>query len=456
MKLTKLVTIAFILGTASASALLAQTRPGSTPAEFPPASYMGKQYVDSTGCVFIRAGIDGTVSWVPRITRARQGVCGFRPTFAGQVAQAEPAQTAPAAGVTQITLAAPAQAVPATAPAPQPRPVTVAAPRPQPQPQPRPQVVRQVAAPAPMIVEKPVQSQRQPQTLPPRQPRQPALRTAPSVASGCVGGSPISTLYLRGKGVRCGPQTMPIVAPRNPAFPEPRGDVERGGFAFAAAPIEVSPHTRIVPRHVAINRLNTTNVQVPKGYNPVWEDGRLNPHRAEQSLAGHQAMTLIWTSTVPRRLINRADGRDVTASVPLVYPFTDYAVQQQQLGEVSIVQRDGQTLKRIVHNPGRTSRQAPVYSSRSTPPMAPKATRAQPKGEVAADGFVQVGAFRDPEAAQRLAREVQRMGLPVREGRYTRSGTTLRLVIAGPFDGQREVSRVVSRLRGAGYSAFAR
>ena len=38
---------------------LSEARP---PAEFPPASYQGLQYVDSRGCVYIRAGIDGDVS----------------------------------------------------------------------------------------------------------------------------------------------------------------------------------------------------------------------------------------------------------------------------------------------------------------------------------------------------------------------------------------------------------
>ena len=77
-----------------------------------------------------------------------------------------------------------------------------------------------------------------------------------------------------------------------------------------------------MPKHVAQNRLNTyDNVRVPPGYKTVWEDGRLNPRRTEQSLAGRSDMLLIWTQTVPRRLINQATGRDLTASVPLVYPY---------------------------------------------------------------------------------------------------------------------------------------
>lgn len=52
----------------------------SEPAEFPPVSFTGLQYVDSRGCAYVRAGAEGAVVWVPRVTRSRQAVCGMTPS----------------------------------------------------------------------------------------------------------------------------------------------------------------------------------------------------------------------------------------------------------------------------------------------------------------------------------------------------------------------------------------
>ena len=74
MRLYKLMAAACLTFAVSNTAGVAQNYKG--PAELPPASYGGAQFVDSQGCVFIRSGFDGNVTWVPRITRAREQLCG--------------------------------------------------------------------------------------------------------------------------------------------------------------------------------------------------------------------------------------------------------------------------------------------------------------------------------------------------------------------------------------------
>ncbi len=67
----------------------------SGPAELPPSGFTGTQFVDSKGCVYIRAGRGGIVNWVPCVTRQKQVVCGYKPSFAKtqtrQVAAVQPA-----------------------------------------------------------------------------------------------------------------------------------------------------------------------------------------------------------------------------------------------------------------------------------------------------------------------------------------------------------------------------
>lgn len=340
MKLTRLIAIATILGSISLSGLVAQTvSPGDQPAEFPPSSFKGKQYVDSNGCVFIRAGIDGDVAWIPRVTRKREGVCGFKPTFAGQVVPSEPADQVQA----ELIALDDAASAPISAPAVRPVPAPVRRPD-----APPVRVVRQTA-PAPNVVVRTVAD------APVRQPR---IIRADAV---CPSASELSQQYYSNTKypVRCGPQTQPIIA--NGTM-QPSVALPTRRSIRAEGPIQVNPQRWIAPLHVAINNLNTTNVTVPPGYRKVWNDDRLNPYRAYQTLEGHRAMQMMWTSTVPRRLINQANGEDVTAKVALVYPFTDYQHQRTGLGEVSVQRRSGKVVPQVI---GMPEAQRAVYSSRS-------------------------------------------------------------------------------------------
>lgn len=50
------------------------------PAELPPADFAGQQYVDSRGCMFVRAGTETEVLWVPRVSRQGVPICGNPPS----------------------------------------------------------------------------------------------------------------------------------------------------------------------------------------------------------------------------------------------------------------------------------------------------------------------------------------------------------------------------------------
>ena len=453
-----LMVLAAVLG---AGPVAAQSlRNNSGPAEYPPESYQGKQYVDSKGCVYIRAGVDGATTWVPRVARNRTVVCGFQPTGIASAAEAPPARRA---NVPVISAAAPEDGAPA-AEAPRQVRTAAAAPAPRPTPSARVPQTRQVrnTTPAPQrrVIQPaeptgagPAQTARivtsqvvrgiaspTPDVAPRAVRPSAAPRAAVQVGGNCAGMSALSQQYMIGDDVRCGPQAVyspygnsapapmtapapriaaPGYAPRTYGAPSvPSYDGDTPVRVIAAAPTNtrrvfevprtevrrvvpgvrtsqqaVSPQARVVPRHVYEERaLSREGVSVPEGYKPLWEDDRLNPRRAEQTLAGKRKMEMVWTQTVPRRL------------VPV---------------EVAPVQR--QHVVKKGH-----------FSSRNAPAPAP----------VAAARYVKVG-VRDSQSARRVAQNMANSGLRVRVGGNT--------VIAGPFASDADLAHAMAAARRSGY-----
>ena len=284
-----------------------------TPAEFPPSSYTAKQYVDSRGCVYIRAGIDGAVTWVPRVNRDRKPVCGFKPTGVQSATAAQSPATKP---VPEIKLEPPSSTAGRAVPPPVVAPKSVASgPTPRVQPtgvQPRQSTSVAIATPR----------------VSPSAQRAKAVAT-PAVSAGsatarCPDGSLARQDYVNQKGQRV--LVCPVASRAAAAVAKP---------AKVAPAVARDPNARTLPRAVYSDRLNAAKVRVPVGYRSVWEDDRLNPHRGEQGLqpaqlprrsmpagyrnawddgrlnpnrgnttaAGQASMDSIWTQTVPRKLV---------------------------------------------------------------------------------------------------------------------------------------------------------
>ena len=49
--------------------------------------------------------------------------------------------------------------------------------------------------------------------------------------------------------------------------------------------------------------ITPARLRIPPGYKPAYPPGRLNPHRGIGTPEGEARMNLIWTQTVPRRLV---------------------------------------------------------------------------------------------------------------------------------------------------------
>ena len=389
MRVFKIFTAAMLVSTVSIGALHAKSlRSAGEPFEFPPSSYKGKQYVDSKGCVFIRAGISGSVTWVPRVSRSRQQVCRQKPTFASAPRPDVPFVadvTPPAPKPTRVRVAAPTPApkpvvrTRVAKPIPAPKPVVrtrVAKPAPAPKPVVRTRIVKSAPAPAPKrVVRAPVA---QPMFKPAPQPKRivrrvvqtpvvaapkPVLATAPvaapkptqrrvaqrptrRVATGCRNASTFSQAYTNSSGrlaVRCGPQAKDPTGGyvhNTPTARTPRAQTRR---------VETPRPTRTVALTTITQRQQVQSTQrvvqiiqprkPPAGYQQVWTDGRDNPNRARGTAAGKAQMDMVWTATVPRRLIAVSTSQDTRRRIAIRLP-------KRQARNVTIVSTKSHSARR--------------------------------------------------------------------------------------------------------------
>lgn len=447
MKITRIIAIGLAVSSIAIGALQAQSlRDGSTPAEFPPSSFTGKQYVDSKGCVYVRAGIDGNVTWVPRVTRERKLVCGFKPSLSNP----QTATVAPPAAKSQpeqITIAPPA-AKPAAAPKPaaQAKPKTTAV-KTTPQrttKDPIPTTAGAgVAAPKTTTARtapKPAAPSPSPgpNTFKSTAPKPAATAPQPAPKQGkCPGASALSQKYINDGSrfpVRCGPQPeRPVTLPG-----ESLSSLDEGGV-----PVVDLGNNRVVERHIYEKRINTTDLGVPSGFRPAWDDDRLNEDRAERTLAPAR----IAAAAVPNGFRPAWDDERLNPARGQVTPAGEQATDQiwkRRLPRTLAPQPVDRPV--VTVSTKDAQKQAAPTATVST-----KSVR-QPVPETTKPRYIRVAAFADKSQARAAAQGLARQGLTVRLGTSQRGGKSTPIVLAGPYPTNTSAEAALSSVKRAGFA----
>ncbi len=440
VKMLKGVVLAALLVSSAAQAQSLKQIGG--PANAPPAGFQGQQFVDSRGCLFLRAGYGAGVNWVARVDRTHKPICNMMPTGGAAAQAALAADMAP----DPQAVAQPPTVMAATAPVVQGASVAVQVP------------VRQIAAPAPgpkptVVASTPAQPTH---PAPTRQasPAYQGMAVATSVAGvQCFDTAPVlervnvsggtALVCTRGDGstsgwlpprmagaaqARVAAQTVPpVAAPVYAMAPAAR-------VASQTVPVQVYA----VPQPLA--RGSHALPKPPKGWVYAWKDDRLNPLRGVGTAEGQAQQDQVWQRTIPMVLLTEPP------------PQTAF---QHSLG---IHPKVAAKLYPTISTTVSTMSASPVAqpaSSTSVSVMQVSATPAAPQAPGAL--LVQVGCFADPANAQAVVARLSSLGLPVTTARTTRNGATLQIVYAGPFASGPEASSGLSTVHRAGYAdAFLR
>ena len=497
-----LTSFALCLGLVGTAAFAQDLRDAPPPAELPPESFGGAQYVDSRGCAYIRAGVSGVTTWVPRVSRSREQLCGFQPTFA-QAPEPEP-QPEPVAEPTPVPEIRTARSAPEPEPEPS-TPETAASTTPAPAPQPEPEPAR-VAAPARAPAPTPAPVPSSPRIVEPEEPR---VVTRAEICAGRSGILPGVINKRTGEPIDCGPDTsaalaaatVPSTAPRS----QPSSQTSTAGTRLTRSELcerarrtgerfvtsggrEIRCGPQVEPITSA-GAATTTTTTAPRPAAPAAPVVAAAPQQAgtvasapraaaprepAQAVASPRRVTRAELCAEARRtgklFVNSATGRELrcgpqvqspsggaqastapvqatrstrnAAAAPVSNPVRA-AVPRQPPAGYDTVWDDGRVNTQRGLQPGATTRTATV-STRSAP-------------QASGHRFVQVGTFSQEANARQTAQRLAASGLPARIATVTRGGRQYKIVLTGPFGTQQSLGRALQTVRGAGFpDAFTR
>lgn len=502
-------------GTMSASART--LRDGAQPAEFPPASFSATQYVDSLGCIYVRAGRGDAVNWVPRVSRDRKVLCGFVPTFAKADTRLpvlpDPVEKPVEKPVVNV-------AVNPVVKTPTPKQIptaTVTA---------KPTVVQNYATKKPETVKAdplPSSQELAGKTIDERgcvvgpqgvrvicnaqtsRPGEYVLKRLPAgVTVRTVGGGRMTTtkptlVRVPVSSSSAAPSVQMASAPQAPAtiqIPTPVATTAKLPAPAATRQGVTASYQCDALSGNAAQFMTSTRMQVRCGPQTAHPSAY-----AQRQIAAETTRISSMNATVNNVISTSSYGGYTTAPVPLAVPsgyqraWTDGRLNAQRgprtaSGDIQQAQVWTQTTPGYLHGqlPKRTfwewllgtgikssntaartttvsTMTAPSATQTnvvlSTTSAAPAQTRARPTlaaPKVAANlRYVQVGTFGVAGNADKSIQRLAAMGFPVSSQVSTGKATQLKIVLAGPFANPQQTLSALARIRGVGYTdSFAR
>lgn len=387
------------IGVATASGAVTTLREDKGPAEIPPASFKGKQYVDSRGCVYVRAGYGGRITWVPRVDRKRRVLCN----------------KANKPSLTRSQLAALGQTNPVVAS----KPTVAVKPA---RSQKKRSVVRKPVAAKPVVRQARVQSVPKPKTV---QPESAMTVLSPTQAGQQTRRQKTAPGRLKYKGlaVRHSPQVVRVANASHPignvaVFPA-NGSERNSGFVRNTREFDTALDRVETPLPDKRRRAKIMVVDPVHGL-PATSSSVL----ADVTTQGDAQTQMVWTNTVPRRLIQK--------KIRLRHVAAGTARQNRQFTQSSKSPASAKLRIRA--------------SSKSVAPAGRAATATTPSAR-----YVQVATFGVAANARKTIAGFQSRGLEVRTRSFKRKGKTFKSVLLGPFTDKKSLLSAMSLARASGF-----
>ncbi len=386
------------------------------PAEDPPGDFSSRQYIDSSGCVFLR---DEAGGWTPRLSRDGSPICGYPPTLSARGLDGKPRLRAldPNAGRSRAELLEQALSETVLTNL---RPGELAS---DPTPMEKlPDMGPEPASSAPMdalkaaLAAAPAVRNNMSEALQPNRRLCQLLGYDDNTGASVLGGDP-SQGYC---------SSLPASDLSRLSFVRPLGEIRQASAKPAIVPEAPAPSAAAATADAKVEAKKPDQPAPPPPKKTTTPKPQVaKPQATKPQISKPQPSAPAVATAKP----NAKTGADKTAAAKSPVKAPVQPAKPEAAATKSVV------LPKAPAATAGAKTAAPV-----SPGLIPPGAR-----------YVQFGTYADPVNADRAAQVVARMGYPVLRGQDKIGGRDVQFVLAGPFSEREAIVRALDAIRRAGF-----